>query len=44
MKYEKPELTMVQPAMNSVRGTGKPFGNCCDSARTDTPQAYEADE
>jgi hypothetical protein len=44
MKYETPQLSPLPSAIDSVRGTGKPNGACCDSAKTDTPQAYEADE
>jgi hypothetical protein len=44
MKYEKPELTALPNPVESIRGNGKPLGDCCDASKTNTPHAYEADE
>jgi len=44
MKYEKPEVVMLEAALKAVQGLGKGAATQDIGVDTFTPPAYEADE
>jgi hypothetical protein len=44
MKYSKPEILAVAPALDSVQSSKKPAPAQADSNSRETATAYEADE
>jgi hypothetical protein len=44
MKYEKPAVLILESAIESILGGGKPLANVTDSPLSGTIHAYESDE